>query len=382
MNKLKIGFVIDDSMDKSRFDGVQQYVRTLGAWMASKDHQVRYLAGESKDAGEFDEYVYSMTKNISVSGNQNRLTIPLPASGKNINEVLDKENFDVLHVQMPYNPLLSGKVISRMKSKTALVGTFHIYASTHFEKLGAKALSFSQKRSLNRFDKFLAVSEAAKSFAKETYSIESQISPNVVNIQPYKQAKPKEFLKGDNGTIIFIGRLVERKGCQHLIRALDVLHRSGELEGVKVHICSDGPMRIELEQMVSDSNLYDQVFFHGFIPEEEKADYLASADVAVFPATGGESFGIVLIEAMASGKSVVLGGNNEGYSTVLKDQPQLLFDPKNIDDFAKIIDKSLKNDSFKKQMLNWQTKHVQNYNVEKVGQNVINFYREAIRART
>ena len=75
--------------------------------------------------------------------------------------------------------------------------------------------------------------------------------------------------------------------------------------------------------------LGDNVVFHGFLEEDEKNDYLASADVVSYPATGGEAFGIVLIEAMSTGQCVVLGGDNSGYRTVLGEGPNLLFDPLN-----------------------------------------------------
>src|SRR3989344_5742480 len=105
---LKIGFVFDDSLDSN--DGVAQYVKTLGAWFSSQGHKVCYLVGESKTAQWRGGQVYSLARNQKVVFNGNRLSVPLPAKRSPIKLVLEQEDFDVLHVQLPHSPFMAQKV--------------------------------------------------------------------------------------------------------------------------------------------------------------------------------------------------------------------------------------------------------------------------------
>ena len=105
--RLKIGFVLDDSLDVP--DGVQQYVLTVGAWMKGQGHDVHYLVGQT-DRNDIPN-VHSMSKNIKVRFNKNRMTMPLPTSVKAIAAILQREQFDILHVQMPYSPFMAGRLI-------------------------------------------------------------------------------------------------------------------------------------------------------------------------------------------------------------------------------------------------------------------------------
>ena len=108
---MKICFVLDDGLDRP--DGVQQYILTLGSWFARKGHEVHYMVGETerKDIPN----IHIMTRNIRVRFNKNRLAMPLFASKKDIAELLVKEQFDVLHVQMPYSPQFAARVTTSQR---------------------------------------------------------------------------------------------------------------------------------------------------------------------------------------------------------------------------------------------------------------------------
>src|SRR4029079_7527988 len=119
---MKIGIVGDDTMDKP--DGVEQYIMTIGPWFVAQGHEVHYLVGETHRT-DFAN-LHSLAKNVKVRFNGNRLTIPLPANKRRIQKLLDKENFDVLYVQMPYSPALAGRIVAAAGPRTAVVGAFHI----------------------------------------------------------------------------------------------------------------------------------------------------------------------------------------------------------------------------------------------------------------
>jgi phosphatidylinositol alpha-mannosyltransferase len=128
--------------------------------------------------------------------------------------------------------------------------------------------------------------------------------------------------------------------------------------------------------------LQDKIKFLGFIEEEDKADLLASADIVCFPSLGGESFGIVLLEAMAAGAGVVIGGDNVGYRTVLGKRPDLLFNPKNPLELAGKLSGLFENKEIVKELHAWQQLEVKKYDVNVVGPRLLNIYASAIANRT
>lgn len=314
---MKIGFVVDDELSKP--DGVQQYIKTLGARYTRMGHEVHYLVGETK---EIDiPNVYSLAKNVKVRFNGNALTIPLPTGRKRIKEILAAEQFDVLHVQTPYSPFFAAQVVFCASKSTAIVSTFHILPFGRISWIGTRLLGMCLWRSLRRFDAFVSVSRPAAVFARQTFKIDSQIIPNSIEIEMFKPQKP--VVRSGGLSIMFLGRLVHRKGCLNLLQALAILQKDGRLpKDTTITICGAGALRSDLEQFAQDNDLADQVIFMGFVTDDEKVDCMQKADIAVFPSLSGESFGVVLIEAMAAESGVVLGGDNPGYRSVLEDMPE------------------------------------------------------------
>ncbi len=375
---MKIGFVLDDSLDKT--DGVQQYVLSLGQWFSHRGHQVHYLVGQSRRKDI--THIHSLSRNIQVHFNQNRMSTPLPAKRSKISELLYKEKFDVLHVQMPYSPFLSGRIIKKADNNTAVIGTFHIVPSSKLEKYATRILRLLLIRSLKRFDFVFSVSTPAKKFAKKSFGTKSVVLPNTINLAPFHNAK--KIKKYDDGkiNIVYLGRLVERKGCIYLLHAVEQLHKSGLLENVRILICGKGPLELTLKKFVSEHRLKKNVIFTGYLNEDIKPSYLASADIAVFPSTGGESFGIVLIEAMAAGASVVLAGNNVGYRSVLGINSKQLIDPRNTDSFAAVLMHYILNGAIRKKTAKWQINFVSQFDVNSVGPKILSVYQSVVAKRS
>lgn len=375
---MKIGFVLDDSLDKT--DGVQQYVLALGRWLSEKGHEVHYLVGEShrNDLA----HVHSLSKNIQVHFNENRMSTPLPANRRKIKNLLNDVDFDVLHVQMPYSPFLAGRIIKLASKKTAIVGTFHIIPYSWPERLGMFVLGNFMRKNQKRIDRIFAVSAPANKHAKKMSHAKTIILPNVIDNSKFTQAKP--FKKYDDGkvNIVFLGRLVERKGCFLLLKTLDKLHRAKMLTNVRVLICGKGPLRRELEDFVYKNKLGSVVHFKGFISEHDKPKILAGAQIAVFPSTGGESFGIVLLEAMAAGSEVVLAGNNRGYKWVLGKNKDQLFNPRDVNKFAAILRHYILNARARQNALKWQKPYVKQFDVNLIGPELLVYYNQAIANRS
>jgi phosphatidylinositol alpha-mannosyltransferase len=376
-SKLKVALVLDDGLDKP--DGVQQYILSLGDWLTSQGHTVHYLVGQTsrRDIA----HVHSLSRNVGVSSNGNSMTIPLPTGRGNLRKLLQREQFDVLHVQTPYSPFMGGQLISLAGPETAVIGTFHILPNSPLISFGNWLLGLWCRRTLKRFDTMLSVSPAAARFAKRTFYVSSTISPNVIDHGRFAHARPLEKYTDDTVTILFLGRLVPRKGCQVLLKAVAQLSRREDLPKFRLVICGSGPLEHALRADVQKLGLSDIVEFAGFVAEDIKPRYYASADLTVFPSSGGESFGIVLVEAMASGKSAVLAGDNPGYASVMAPQPDLLFDPRDVDGLAERIAKYLLNSQARQQMAAWGRDYSHQFDVNVIGPELVDIYNQALHKR-
>lgn len=370
---MKIGFVLDDTLDKS--DGVQQHVITVGTWLKEQGHEVHYLVADTtrKDI----DNVHSLGRFVNVRYNKNNVRTPLPASKKKIKELLEAEKFDVLHVQLPYSPLLAKYIITYADPETAVVGTFHILPASRLHGYSNQVLRVLLGKSIKRFDKIVAVSEPAVHFARKAYGMQANYLPNPIDISVFRAGRRLPSLKSQKLNIIFLGRLVRRKGIMELIDAYN--HIDDALaEKTQLIICGKGPLKTKANQHVRVDR---DVKFVGFVSEREKPDYLASADIAVFPSIGGESFGIVLLEAMAAGSQVVIGGNNAGYASILGQQPYLLFNPRDRESFVEQLEQFITDEKLRERMHLWQQETVGQYDISVVGPKLIKIYKESIAQR-
>ncbi len=374
--KLSIGFVLDDGLDKP--DGVQQYILTLGVWLQRQGHAVHYLVGQT--ARTDIPNIHQMSRSARVRFNGNTMSNPFPAKHARVKEVLDHTQFDVLHVQVPYHPFMSARVIRAAGATTAIVGTFHILPMGRWQAWSTKLLGRYLRSSLRRFDAMLSVSEPAAQFARQTFGVESTVLSNVVDLARFRNDKPvRQPTPGLQ--IVFLGRLVSRKGCGHLLQAL-VLLRTQNLvqQGITVHIAGDGPERVQLERFSADHRLSGIVKFHGFVSEAHKVSLLQTADIAVFPSLGGESFGIVLVEAMAAG-ALVLGGDNPGYRSVLQDFPVALFDPRDSQTLASKLASFINDNTMRREISQAQGQSAAQYDVAVVGRKLLQLYYDCITAK-
>ncbi|HMT18849.1 MAG TPA: glycosyltransferase family 4 protein [Candidatus Saccharibacteria bacterium] len=330
---MKIAYVLDDTLDKS--DGVQQAVLTIADEMKKRGHDVHFIVPETKRTDL--ENIHIISRYISMRFNGNTVRTPLPASKKAIKLLLAQEKFDVLHVQMPYSPLLAGRIVHLASKTTRVVGTFHILPYNTVARIGTKALGWFLRKNARRFDVVYAVSKPAHDFMVQTFGVSGKVLGNPVNYRYFHSYSEAECVKG---RIVFVGRFDERKGVRQLVEAYEKL----DMAGTELIMCGKGP-QFEAVKMYAETR-HLNVVFKGFVSEEEKAQLLASAQVAVFPSVAGESFGIVLIEAMSAGSRVTIAGNNPGYASVMYEWPETLFDPNNINKFAEKLHDALTNDRY------------------------------------
>jgi phosphatidylinositol alpha-mannosyltransferase len=375
--RLKIGLVLDDTLDK--VDGVQQYVLGVGEWLRQQGHDVHYLVGETKRRDVAN--IHSLSRNLKVRFNGNRMTMPLPASRAKLRRLLEEQQFDVLHVQLPHSPFMAHRLVLEADGRTAVIGTFHIIGHDGLVTTATKALGTWTRQSLRRFDEILAVTDAAGSFARRTFRVKTITIPNIFNYPVFHEAPPLAKYQDEVLTILFLGRLVPRKGCQLLLEAVARLSHDASLPNFRVVICGKGPLAAKLQRYAAQQQLESLVEFVGFVSETEKPRYYASADITVFPSSGGESFGIVLLEGLASGHAAVLAGDNPGYRSVMAPRPELLFNPHDADELADKLTAYLTDGRHRETARIWGERYAAEFDIAVVGPHIVEVYRQALRKR-
>jgi phosphatidylinositol alpha-mannosyltransferase len=219
-----------------------------------------------------------------------------------------------------------------------------------------------------------AVSPTATNYVRTLTRQKQTIIPNGIDLSKYSADKQMRRVPTRKKTILYIGRLEKRKGVLHLLHAfakIRQLHPEFELV-----IAGDGPDRKKLETYVEEQYMRG-VHFLGYVDESVKLKLLSQADIFCSPALYGESFGIVLLEAMASG-CVTIAGNNSGYENVLKGRGQLsVVNPKDTDEFARRIVLLSNDEQLRKAWQEWAVEEVKQYDYNLIIDQYVSLYEAA-----
>jgi phosphatidylinositol alpha-mannosyltransferase len=221
------------------------------------------------------------------------------------------------------------------------------------------------------------VSPAAQEFAKTAFHLDTEVLPCPTDLDRFREGRKLPEYDDDKTNIVFMGRLVKRKGCRYLLDAIESLDISLRSR-TRILIAGRGPLLGELQSQTKKAGLEDIVSFLGFVEDEDKPDLLASADIAAFPSTGGESFGIMLLEAMASGSGVVIGGDNDGYRYVLNDRAELLFDPKDVGGFSRTLTDLILKPEKRASLRDYQQELVKEYDIGVLGPRMMEIYMDSL----
>lgn len=374
--ELRVGIVYDDTVD--RYGGIPLYVSTLGGALARRGHQVEYLVGSSTTDEIEGAPVRSLARNVRVRFNGNALSMPIWSRGQELDRVLRAGRYDVLHVQVPYSPLLAGRLLARADPRCAVVGTYHVASERTLPSVGAWLLRLLKLRSAPRFDEIVSVSTVAAEFASRWSRLEaSRVVPNMLDLASVPRQLPRR--SGSIADVVFVGRLVPRKGAKQLIDAMALL---GGPRGrpAKALIVGDGPLRRKLQRHAHSLGLSERVSFLGGVDDGRKFAVLSQARVACFPSLYGESFGVVVLEAIAAGADVVLAGDNPGYQELLGDSGALV-DPKDASGFASKLQLLLEDDCARRKLGAGQRRLLVAYDSEAVVEDVLDVYRRALARR-
>ena len=303
---MKIGLVCPYSIAKG--GGVQEVVKALQREYEKLGHEAIIITPQPNEPyTNRNHKVIFLGSSADFKAAATTTQISASVLTDEIDSMLEYEQFDILHFHEPWIPVLSRQILSR--SKAVNIATFHAkLPETIASRALAKVVIPYTKPLLKHIDAFTAVSEAAAEYVRSLSDADIQIIPNGIHLQHFRQ--PSHFVadQKEQKNILYIGRLEKRKGVKYLLLALQKLQERHP--DVRLIIAGDGVDREKLQEMVDDLALHN-VEFLGFVEDSVKIELLHNADVFCSPALYGESFGIVLLEAMASGV-VTVAGNNPG----------------------------------------------------------------------
>lgn len=404
---LTIGLVLDDGLDAP--DGVQQYVLTVARELRARGHDVHLIASTTTRTDL--EHLHVLGRNLRVRFNGNVLSSPLPARAGDLDALLREVRFDVLHVQLPHSPFLAGRLVRRVPDDVAVVGTFHILPESPLVAAGTRALGALERRTLARFDEVMAVSAPAAAFARTTFGVTPAVVPNPVDLARFTppaggssraatpgpavpDGAPEPPLPGAGGhlpphaagpaplRVVFLGRLVARKGPRELLDAAAyVVDHRLVARPWTLTLAGTGPLDDELRNRIAYAGLTDRVDLPGFVAEDAKAALLAGADLVVLPSTGGESFGISVVEAMAAGGGPVLAGDNPGYRSTMAGLEDQLVAPRDRAAFGHALARWLLDDEARAGATERQRAAARRFDVHAVVDEVEATYRRALATR-
>jgi phosphatidylinositol alpha-mannosyltransferase len=272
-------------------------------------------------------------------------------------------------------PVLSRQILSR--SNCVNVATFHAkIPETLMSRTVVKVVTPYLKSVLKYLDHITAVSDAAAEYVSGLTDEPISIIPNGIDLKHYRRSARGNVTDKETRSILYIGRLEYRKGVKYLLQAYELL--SQEMPDISLVIAGDGPDREKLELLVEEHDL-PNVTFMGYISDEVKLQLLAESDLFCSPAIFGESFGIVLLEAMASGL-VTVAGNNSGYGAVMQELGAVsLVNPKDSEEFARRLKLLLCEDDLRKMWQAWAVKYVKQFSYPSIVSQYEDLYKLATR---
>ncbi|PKB80119.1 MAG: hypothetical protein BZY88_09830 [SAR202 cluster bacterium Io17-Chloro-G9] len=353
--------------------GVTAHVSHLARELGRSGHQVHVLAPHSpaRECEDADRFVPLGR------------SVPLPSGGsiarvslswwlyRKVRTLLQEEDFDIIHLHEPMAPILPLCVLEF--SHAVNVGTFHATnTNSHLYKLSQPIT----KRWHQRLHGGIAVSPAAQRYVNKTFPGEYKIIPNGIDLDHFtNNAVPWPQYRDGKTNILFVGRLEKRKGLKYLLEAYSKL--KWELPDIRLLVVGPGNPDKDSHRILGAQNLQD-VEFIGPVSQLDLPRYYASADIFCSPATGAESFGIVLLEAMAVGKPVV-ASDIEGYANIIsQDKQGILFSPKNSDELAAALSRLVKDPELRRRMGEDGRLTVDQYRWEEVARQVEDYYYQCL----
>lgn len=356
---MKIGLFSPYDMFKG--GGVQEHIVATQAELRRRGHDAIILTPQPRSyKGEAPEHMLFVGGSADFKSPMHTVVqVSVTGSVEKIDEILTREQFDVLHIHEPWIPIVSRQLLSR--SQSVNIGTFHArLPDTRVSKTIERVIKPYTKSILKYIDFFTAVSDPAAQYLRHLADVDVNMITNGIDLAKYRPDPTASF---DTPTIFYVGRLEKRKGVKYLIKAFKILQE--RMPEAQLLIAGAGPDKEKLEQYSLEQEI-PNIEFLGYLDDAEKIRIMQKADVFCSPALYGESFGIVLLEAMACGTPTV-AGSNPGYETVLKETGALgIVNSKDATEFARRLEIFLKDENFRKLWQTWAKSYVKQFDYKHI----------------
>ncbi len=344
--KLKILFASD--IYYPYIGGISEHIYHLSKELIKKGHEVEILTSgyKKEDFPDYkdEENVIRIGKGVPLVLNKSvgRIAFSTKAGSK-IKEILERGNYDIVHTHGPLAPVIPYFTLKHSNS--------YNFSTFHAAHDPSKLYELFKRYLIKIFQKIhglIAVSPVARDSIKRHFDGDYRIIPNGVDIERFNPSKKGYFKMPENKKIVlFVGRFEQRKGFRYLRKAFKKVIK--EVKDAHLVAVGTGPL-YKVERQKAKVQLKDNVTFLGRVSFEELPFIYASSHIFCSPAIGYESFGIVLLEAMASGIPIV-ASDIDGYRFVLENEREgFLVKPKDPDSLAEKIIFLLKNEDLRKKM--------------------------------
>ncbi len=374
MKPLKILFVSDVFYPHP--GGISEHIDSLARYLRKRGHLTYILTANFNSGVEYKDpdYVIRVGKAIKIPINKSisSMTISFRLN-KLVKDIVQRQCYNIIHIHGPIAPLLP--MLALKYSKSINVATFH---SAHDEMLLYRIFKNYLENYFKKLHGRIAVSEVAKRSISRYFDGEYRIIPNGVDIHRFNpnNEKIEWLIKESSKKILFVGRIEPRKGLKYLLLALNEVVKF--IPDLKLIVVGDGPFKILYDQYIT-KEIENKIIFVGKVGYDELPKFYVSCDIFVSPAIGRESFGIVLLEAMAS-KIPVIASDIDGYRQVIEDEVNgILFESENYKSLAHKIITLLRNKNLANRLVeNAYEIVLKKYSWEAVSKEVENFYYELI----
>lgn len=355
--------------------GVTNHVRHLAREFTAAGHDVRIMAPSSNRNLEREEdnvYRIGNVRRVPANGSIARITLSFRLA-RRVREVLASEKFEVVHAHEPLMPSLPPTVLRY--SDALKIGTFHAYRGSYYGYFYGRPIL---RHVFADLDGRIAVSRAAKRFVRQYFMAPYKIIPNGVEIERFNPARVKPLPEFDDGrpNVLFVGRPEKRKGVGYLLRAYPQVKQA--FPDARFIIVGAGNWEESPYRSFIERHDMRDIVIVGRVSDEELPRYHRSAHVFCAPAVQGESFGMVLLEAMAAGLPIV-ASDIEGYSQVLTDgQEGILVTPRDAEAVAEGVCQVLQDRQLAAAMGENGLETASLYSWQRVAEQVLDFYSKTL----
>ncbi len=361
--------------DYASYGGVTKHITYLATEFRNAGHDVHIIAPCSgKPSVEPPAPLHRLGRPVSFPANGSIARVGVgPRLSKEVGQIMATGDFDIVHLHEPLLPALPLAVLRA--SRATNVGTFHAFRRSNVAYFYGKPIL---RYFFGKLHGRITVSACARDFVAEHFHADYRVIPNGIDFQRFSQPRPR-LPRFDDGrpNVLFVGRLEKRKGLSYLLRAWGRVHE--EAPDARLIVVGGGGGLKHYRSFVGDR---DDIIFAGKASDEEIVDYYHTADIFCAPSTGGESFGIVLLEAMAAGKAIVTT-NIPGYSEVVTDGVEgLLVPPKDAERLADALLELLRDPEIGARLGAEGRRAAERYAWPRVAEQVLDYYAETIHRRT